>query len=285
MKTKSINIAMPTPITNSISTIYLKAILFIFFMASELFASNVTGSSKSQQFFTLSNGMKVHMLCDKHSSKTKISVEVNVGTRLENNDNAGISHLLEHLIFRDERVPKNKYVHYLQHHGATYVYGFTSRYLTEYLATIESKKSYWLVETFSNMIFDKKIDEYDLEVERRALQIEIGNIMWYHEPLNYFYSFVDWASTIFPSVIDMYHYAFSLEEEHIYPVDFYFIQNNKKFTLEQLNKHYNKYYKPSNMVLKIVGNFNEQKMKEIIYKSFGTVEKMGTHIQKNIYWM
>jgi len=226
-------------------------------------------------FFILDNGMKVYMLTSKQSRNTKLSVEVNVGTNIENDENAGISHLLEHLIFRDERVLQNKYVYYLHQEGATYVNGFTGHYLTEYIATIDSEKAYWLVETFHNMIFDKKINEYDLKVEKGALQIEIGDIKWYHTPVNYLYSFVDWISDIFPSTIDMYKDNFALAKEHSLPIDFYFVKNNKKFTLDQLLQHYDKYYYPSNMELKIVGNFDEQKMRKTIYDSFGTVKKIG----------
>jgi len=254
----------------------MKYFLFIFFVSLKLFALDVVEPYKNMQSYTLDNGMKIYMLSDKQFVNTKISVEVNVGMAIENNENAGISHLLEHLIFRDERVPKNKYVYYLHEEGATYVNGFTSQYLTEYIATIESKKSHWLVKTFYDMIFDKNINENDLEVEKGALQVEIGDIKWYHTLLNHFYSFVNWMTDIFPSTMDIYKDNFYFEKEHSLPIDFYFIKNNKKFTLQQIMKHYDEYYYPSNMVLKIVGNFDEQKMKETIYNSFGTVKRIGT---------
>jgi len=265
---------MKTKLNNAI--IGLKYILFILLLSLKLLAQDIVERNDNYQSFTLENGMKVYLLSSKQSVNTKVSVEVNVGTYFENNENAGISHLLEHLIFRDERVLQNKYVYYLHQEGARYVYGFTGEYITEYLATIESEKSYWLVKTFSDMIFDKKINEHDLEVERSALQTEIGNIKWYHAPLNYLYSFVDWASDIFPSTVEMYEQASFLEKQAPSPHEFYFIENNKKFTLDQLMKHYDKYYYPSNMVLKIAGSFDEQKMKKTIYNSFGLVKKEGT---------
>ena len=260
-----------------------KYFLCIFFISLKLFATDEIEPYDKMKFFTLENGMKVYMLSSNKLTNTKISVEVNVGMNIENNENAGITHLLEHLILRDQRVPQNKYVYYLHQAGATYVNGFTGEYLTEYLATIESKKSYWLVETFSNMIFNKKLNEKDLEIEKNALQTEIGDLKWYHIPLNYIYAFVHWASAIFPSTVDIYYGAFSLKKVNSLPIDFYFIQNNKKFTLKQLMSHYDKYYYPSNMILKIAGNFNEQKMKEVIYSSFGTVMKMGTTSYQKYY--
>jgi len=267
---------MKTILINSINLLSkIKYLFLLFFLSLNLFALYATAHTESRHSFTLDNGMQVYLLSNSQVSKTKITVQVNVGTNMETVDNAGISHLLEHLMFRDERVPKNKYVYYLHQEGASYVYGFTSKNLTEYLATIESKKSYWLVETFANMIFDKKINETDLEVERSALQVEIGNIKWYHAPINNMISFINWISGIFPSASDMYYAVFSLEKEEPSPIEFNFIQNNKKFTLEQLMHHYDIYYHPSNMILKVVGNFNELKMKETINNTFGTVKKAG----------
>jgi len=77
----------------------------------------------------------------------------------------------------------------------------------------------------------------------------------------------------------MYKNKFSFEKEHSLPIDFYFIKNNQKFTLQQLLDHYDRYYYPANMALKIVGNFEEKKMKETIYNSFGRVKKIGTNKQ------
>ncbi len=254
----------------------LKYILLIILLSLKLMAFDHVDTSKNMHFFILENGMQVYIKNDQKTIKTKISVEVNVGMDVENNDNAGISHLLEHLIFRDERVPHNKYVRYLQGEGARYVYGFTSQHMTEYLATIDNKKSYWLVKTFANMIFDKKINQNDLEVEKNALQVEIGNLKWYHAPLYYLSGFVKWVSNLFPSMIDIYHTTFSHDEGHSLPIDFYFMKNNKEFTLEQIMEHYDKYYYPSNMILKVAGNFDEKKMMETIYNSFGSIKKLGT---------
>jgi len=273
-------LVMKTILKNSINLLSkIKYLFLLFFLSLNLFALYTVAHTESRYFFTLDNGMKVYLLSNSQVSKTKVTVQVNVGTNMETVENAGISHLLEHLIFRDERVPKNKYVYYLHQEGASYVYGFTSQNLTEYLATIESKKSYWLVKTFAKMIFDKKINETDLEVERSALQVEIGNIKWYHAPINNIISFIDWVSGLFPSAADIYYAVFSLEREEPSPIEFNFIQNNKKFTLEQLMQHYDNYYYPSNMVLKVVGNFNELKMKETINNTFGTVKKIGEREQ------
>lgn len=250
-------------------------ILLIFFVSLKLFAVEAIDPYENTKFFLLENGMKVYLSNDEQANKTQVVVEVKVGTNSENNETAGISHLLEHLIFRDERIPTQRYISYLKDEGATYINGYTSQNITEYIASIDSKKSYWLVKTFFDMIFDKKINENDLKVVKNSMKVEIGDMKWYHTLVYHLNAFINWTAEIFPSALEMYYHAFSLEHEHTLPTEFYSIKNNKIFTLAQLMKHYDEYYYPSNMSLKIIGNFDEQKMKETISNTFGKVKRMG----------
>jgi len=128
---------------------------------------------KNIEYFKLKNGFQVYMLPDNHAEKTSILISVGVGYGDENDNNFGISHLVEHLIFRDARVPHRDYLDYLTAKGATYVNGQTNRFETYYTATIDSNKSILLVKSFAKMLFDKNITKVDLEAERGALQSEI----------------------------------------------------------------------------------------------------------------
>ena len=252
-------------------------ILLILLTSLKLFAVTTIDPYKNIKYFTLENGMKVYILSDNQSVNTQINVAVNVGTDIENKKNAGISHLLEHLLFRDTRIEQKSYISYMEENGATYINGFTGKYLTEYVATIESKKAYWLVENFSKMLFDKKLGLKDLEIEKGALQIEIGALKSYHTPIYYVGEFFNFISELFPPYEPKIYYDdFSLGKEKKRPNNFIYKKNNEKFTLEQLMNHYDKYYYPSNMVLKIVGNFDTEKMKIKIQSSFGQIKKNGT---------
>lgn len=88
-------------------------------------------------------------------------MEVKVGMDIEDEKNYGISHLVEHIVFRDQRVPYHDYLDYIKEEGGTYVNGYTTRYTTEYLTTIDSNKSYWITEVFAQMIFDKNVTNRD----------------------------------------------------------------------------------------------------------------------------
>jgi predicted Zn-dependent peptidase len=231
---------------------------------------------KNIKFITLDNGLKVYLLSDKKAINTEVSLTVDVGRDSETKENAGITHLVEHLVFRDKRIPHRDYLDYIKEEGATYVNGYTKRYETEYVATIKSEKSQWLVQTFSQMIFNKEVDEKDLEIEKKALQIEIGELKW----TDHLGRILKSMAKFYPEVEDIYFDEFGLKREKERFASYYYKNNNLKFTLNDVLNHYNDYYYPKNMTLKVAGNFELAKMKTLIDKTFGAVQKNGKKTTK-----
>lgn len=227
---------------------------------------------KNIKFYTLENGLKVYLLEDEKSENVSIKIEVGLGSKIEDKKNAGIAHLVEHLVFRDKRVPHRDYYDYIIDEGATSVNGRTMEDITEYSATIDSKKSYWLVKTFNKMIFDKKVDDTDLDIEKNALQIEIGEVNF----ISHLTMSLKKIDDLFPKKYNFYEKDFNLKNEKD-DIDRYYEQiNNQIFTLDDVLKYYNNYYYPSNIILKIAGNFKLEKMKSTIANSFGKIKKEGS---------
>ncbi len=198
---------------------------------------------------------------------------VKVGYGVEDDQNYGISHLVEHLVFRDQRVPHHDYLDYIKEEGGTDVNAHTKRYETGYHATIASEKSYWITEIFAQMLFDKNVTTNDLEIEKGALQAEIGESHWY---LKFFWFLRKFFGTITPPQENLYIDDFSLTKVKDLPARYKAQENNPKFSLEEVLGHYEKYYYPANMTLRIVGNFSTPKMKELILEHYGKVKKSGT---------
>ncbi len=177
------------------------------------------------------------------------------------------------MVFRDQRVPYSDYSDYIKEEGATYVNAQTRRYETVYVTTIDSKKSYWIAKIFSKMMFDKNITKHDLESERGAVQTEIGNYKWMDK--------LNWILWMFfqdylPQKENIYEQDFSLEKEKDLPAYYLDRINNQNFTMEDIMNHYHEYYYPANMVLKIVGNFDDKKMKKLILGTYGKIDITGT---------
>ncbi len=248
--------------------------LLLFLLLVEIVGAN---PYKNLKTYTLPNGLQVYLLPDEKAKNVHIEVDVKVGMKVEDKNTAGISHLVEHIVFRDQRIENKDYYNLIQDKGATFVNGYTSYYKTQYLATINPENAYWITETFSKMLFDKNVTKEDLKVEKGALQIEIGEPNWAD-----IFSYIkvdklfDFIADLFPPTYNIYKddFGIDLEKEKIeYQRASIYKNNNKDFSLQEVLSHYHDYYYPSNMTLKIVGKFNLYKMKSLIQRTFGKVKK------------
>ena len=249
----------------------MKLIFILCLFTSLAFTKTIIDSYKNIKYLVLHNSMKVYLLSNKKAVNTKLTIEVKMGTSIEDNNNAGITHLLEHLIFRDSTIKYNDYTDYLRKEGAIKVNGFTKQYTSEYVAVIHSSKTKFLLKSFSNMLFKK-----DLKVERKALQAEIGELKWYHKPL---YLLSKLKLFVAPEY-NIFEDDFSLAKKKKRPNSYFYKLNNSKFTLKEIMKYYDEYYYPSNMILKIVGNFDDEDIKDYIPKHYGQINKKGSKTTK-----
>jgi len=222
--------------------------------------------------YRLDNGMNVYLLSDPKSKKTGIEVDVGVGMEAEDDASSGLSHLVEHMVFRDRRVPHRDYVNYIEEEGGSNINGYTGRYKTAYIATIDSNKSYWIATVFAQMMFDKNITADDLESERGVLQTEIGE---YSLPKRLLWDLFAFFDAVFPDE-DFYSNEFIMARDRRPPAPYYAQRNNARFTFDEVMRHYATYYYPSNMTLKIAGNFDRQKMKQIVDAHFGRYRRGGS---------
>ncbi len=252
----------------------MKIIVFVMMLLSLLNASveELSDPYANVQYYQLDNGLNVYLLSDDKAESTKITMKVNVGSSVEDETTLGLTHLVEHLVFRDQRVPHRDYLDYIKEEGGTYVNGYTKRYETSYLTTIDSSKSYWIAEIFAQMIFDKNVTTLDLETEKGALQTEVGKYKFI-EML--FWRIAKAFKTVSPKREELYRDEFGLEPVPELPPRYLAKKNNAQFSLEQVMQHYNSYYYPSNMKLMIVGKFDVEKMKQLIETKYGKYHKEG----------
>jgi predicted Zn-dependent peptidase len=263
----------------------MRYLLLILIFITTLFSSN---PYKNITSYTLKNGLKVYLYPNDKAENTAINVDVKVGMKAEDEDSAGLSHLVEHIVFRDGRIEDRDYLDLFKKEGASFVNAYTKYYKTQYLTTIKSDKAYWIVEQFAQMLLDKNVTKEDLEAERGALQVEIGEYTWVDRVAPDIQNIFDKIEDIFPPQPDFYKDEFGIdieeEQKRKYYSSFTYRANNQNFTLQKVMNHYNNYYYPSNMTLNVVGNFNLKKMKETIEKSFGKFAKRdGKSVDKKIY--
>ncbi len=243
---------------------------------------------KNLTHYRLKNGLEVYLFPDQKAKNVQIEVAVKVGMKAEDKKHAGISHLVEHMVFRDSRVKYRDYYDLIKEKGASYVNGYTSYYQTQYVTTINPQNAYWIVKTFSQMLFDKNVSEEDLRVEKGALQIEIGEPDWtdIFEKIK-IGKFFEVIGELFPPAYELYEDDFGIDTKRDkieYHDNALYKQNNKQFTLASVMKHYHDYYFPSNMTLKVVGKFDLKKMQNVIEKHFGNIQNYkGKSVKEPIY--
>ena len=253
----------------------MKYIYILIVMMSILSANqeDIKDPYKNIVYMKLDNGMQVYLLSDEKSVNTQVEIEVAVGTDIETDKNHGISHFVEHMVFRDQRVPHHDYLDYIKEEGATYVNGYTSRYETGYKATIDSNKSYWVVESFAQMLFDKNVTEQDLKSERGAVQTEIGEFRWIEK---FMWNLRAFFKMLSPEEESIYKDEFALKKAEDLPAYYLDKINNKHFSMKDVMDHYNTYYYPSNTILRVAGSFDVEKMQKLIQGTYGKVNKTGS---------
>lgn len=123
---------------------------------------------------TLENGLRVVAESMAHMESVAIGVWIRAGGRYENPGNSGISHFLEHLLFkgtkkRDTMAIKQE----IEGRGGSFN-GFTSEEHTCYLVKLLSKDAELGVDILSDMVLHPKLDESEVKKEKDVITEEIN---------------------------------------------------------------------------------------------------------------
>jgi predicted Zn-dependent peptidase len=149
-------------------------------------------------FKTLPNGLKVSSESMNSMESVAIGIWIRAGGRYENRKNSGISHLVEHLLFkgtvsRDMKLIKQE----IEGRGGSFN-GFTSEEHTCYLVKLLAKDAELGVDILSDMVLRPKLDPSEVTKEKSVIIEEINmykdmpahyvheilaEIMWPDQPL------------------------------------------------------------------------------------------------------
>jgi len=123
---------------------------------------------------SLSNGLGIASDVMDHMESVSIGVWIRAGGRYENPKNSGISHLLEHMLFkgtikRDTKLIKQE----IEGRGGSFN-GFTSEEHTCYLVKLLAKDAALGVDILSDMVLNPKLDPVEIEKEKSVIVEEIN---------------------------------------------------------------------------------------------------------------
>lgn len=210
----------------------------------------------------LSNGLKLVMAPLKETKAVTVLVLVGVGSRHETKNINGVSHFVEHLLFKGtkKRPTSLDITKELDSIGAEYN-AFTSKDHTGYYIKATAEKIELAFDILSDMIFNATFNPIEIDKERGVILEEIN--MYNDNPLMN-------LSSLFEETIFGDH-----------PLGWNIAGPKsviKKISTNDIVKYKKKFYQPNNMIVSVSGNFKEAKVKALAKKYFG--EKNQNNIKK-----
>ena len=204
----------------------------------------------------LNNGLRLVMCRKSEIPNVIINSCFHVGSKDEDPNKTGISHLLEHLMFSgSENIPEGKFDEILHANGGE-SNAFTTQDYTSYYLTIPSSKlelGMWLD---SDRYASFPVTEEGLEVQKKVV---IEEKMQTHDNSPFGSLEYESAKRLFRK--SGYRWEIIGDENHI-----------KNFTLKDIENYYNSFYNPANMVLTVVGDIDYDETYDLADSYYGSIK-------------
>lgn len=202
------------------------------------------------------NGIKVIYKKFPEFHSVAIGVFVKTGSRYENMEFAGISHFIEHLLFKGTKNRScNELKEAIEGVGGTFN-GFTSIEATCYWIKILDKYIELSFDVLSDMIKNPLLKEEDIEKERKVIIEEIN--MYRDIPARYVHE-------IFDEI---------LFENHPLGIPISGTPETlSRIKREDIINYLNSKYSGENIVISIAGKLEENKVKELVDKYFSEIPR------------
>lgn len=190
-----------------------------------------------------------------------LGVWINAGSRIEDEEISGVSHFIEHMLFKGTRNRISKQIASEIDNLGGQINAFTSKECTCYYVKLLDSHIDIGIDVLSDMILNSKFNEDDLDKERSVI---IEELKMYED-----------------SPEDL---AYDLLTENIYkhdPLGMNIIgteESLKRLNREKLLDYFNKYYVPNNSVIAISGNFNFDEIINKIEEKFKVWKKRDVNV-------
>lgn len=205
--------------------------------------------------YILNNGLKV-ITIKKDTKIASLELGVKAGPIYEKDEEKGMSHFIEHMIFKGTEKRRNKDINNdLEDTGGAYN-AYTTYTSTVYGLSGLQEELEGSIEVLSDMIMNSTFPLEELKKERSVVLAEIRNGVDDVEHLSY-------------NKVN----EFGFSKSHLR----YDIAGNEKllnsFTREKLFGFYKRFYIPNNSVISIVSSYDHVEVKRLVEKYFETWQK------------
>ena len=212
----------------------------------------------------LDNGLKVILLENHKAPVVTFQVWYRVGSRNEEWGKTGLSHMLEHMMFKGtKKIGPEEFSRIIQENGGN-DNAFTSNDFTAYFEDLSSDRVQVAIDMESDRMENLILREQDFGTERMVV-MEERRLRTDDDPKSYLVEQLEAA-------------AFQISPYH-WPI-IGWMEDIRRFTLQDLESYYRTYYKPANAFLIVVGDFKRDDILQSIRKSFGQTPKGLSPVQE-----
>ncbi|HVP79976.1 MAG TPA: pitrilysin family protein [Thermodesulfobacteriota bacterium] len=202
----------------------------------------------------LPNGLKVILLENHKAPLVTFQVWYRVGSRNETWEKTGLSHMLEHMMFKGtEKIGPEEFSRIIQENGGN-DNAFTSYDYTAYFENLNADRIQVSIDLESDRMQNLLLREEDFRTERMVV-MEERRLRTDDNP----------QAVLAEQVMAA---AFEMQPYH-WPI-IGWMEDIARFTLEDLKTYYKTYYNPVNAILVIVGDFKKDDLLPKIDQAFGS---------------
>ncbi|SKC74037.1 M16 family metallopeptidase [Maledivibacter halophilus] len=219
--------------------------------------------------FILNNGIKVIAQKIPHVRSVSIGVWVNTGSIFETEENNGISHFIEHMLFKGTYKRTAKDIASSMDGIGGQLNAFTSKECTCYYSKVVDSHLNIAIEILSDMLFNSKFDENDIVKEKSVILEEIN--MYEDSPEDLAYD----------SLSKLIFNKHSLGLPILGTYD-----SIKSLNRNDLKKFMENNYNSDNIIIAVAGSFEEEKLIEELNEKFGQAslkKEIKNQIEKPVF--
>ncbi|MEH0157716.1 insulinase family protein [Limibacter armeniacum] len=223
---------------------------------------------------TLDNGLKYFILENKKpEKKAELRLVINAGSILENDNQLGLAHFLEHMAFNgSENFDKNGIVDYLQSIGVRFgadlnaSTGFDETTYILPIPTDDKEKFDKGMQILRDWAGGLKLEEEEIDKERGVIQEEWRSGKGLQERIR---------DQVLPIMLYQSRYADRL------PIGTMDVVMN--FDYQRIRDFYNDWYRPNLMAVVAVGDFDGKEVEKQIKEMFSSLKNPANERKREVY--
>lgn len=180
-----------------------------------------------------------------------IGVFVNTGSINEDDDQKGISHFIEHMVFKGTKTRSAFQIAEEMEANGVNINAYTSKLITAYYTVSTDEHSEKCFDILSDILFNSTMTNENLDKERNVIIEEIN--MCEDDPEDLCFELLSLAQ---------------YGENNISSPILGYVDSVKGFNKEDCDRYMRDYYTSDNIIISVAGSFDEEKIVELVKKYF-----------------